>query len=374
MKVKVLIIGAGPYGISLFNELTRQNISCLMVGIPFSLWMHHMIPRLNLRSNILASEIYSIDKRFSWQNYFKSLELDLNIDKRMRIPVAWFQNYARWVWDQLPEKKIEEKIIHLEDNQNTFFATTQSGINIEAEKVVIATGVGNHLFIPPSLQILSKERVAHSYHTKQYENNKNNKILVIGAGQSAADTLIALSPINNMTWVHRKPVIYYHEPLNIPQSIFNIIHHLTPVFYYFPRTINKLFGYKFTAPTIDPIVKDKINTSHVQEFNLSIEDLKLEEVNGEIISHTLDQSFHQIISCTGFHFQLGNYKFLDPGIKNKILVNKRNVPILNWQFETSVPGLFMIGGIAEFSHGPAARFMMGCRQTTLNVSRALLPC
>lgn len=371
MKTNVLIIGAGPYGISLFNELTRQKTSCIMVGIPFSLWMNHMIGGLHLRSNILASEIYSVDDRFSWKNYFNALDLNLNVDKRMRIPVRWFQHYAKWVLQQLPDKLIEEKIIHLEKRHSKFLATTQSGINIEADKVVVATGIGGHAFIPNELKIFSKDCVVHSYQTKLYEYNKNKNILIIGAGQSAADTLIALSPHNKMTWVHRDSVVYYHEPLNIPQFLFNIIHRLTPVFYYFPKTVHQLFGKKFTSPTIDPIVKNQITNSNVSELQLSIPDLKLEEVKRKIVSHSLNSTFDQVIACTGYHFQLKTFGFFESALRDKIKVNRHSIPILNWHYETSVPGLYMIGGISEASHGPAARFMMGCRQATLNVSRVL---
>jgi FAD-dependent urate hydroxylase len=66
MKTDILIIGAGPYGISLYSELVRLKFNVVVIGMPFSLWMDHMIPQLNLRSNVQASEIYSIDGRYSW--------------------------------------------------------------------------------------------------------------------------------------------------------------------------------------------------------------------------------------------------------------------------------------------------------------------
>lgn len=371
MRTNILIIGAGPYGISLFYELKRQKQDVLIVGSPFSLWMNHMINILNLRSNILASEIYSTDNRFSWKAYFNSIGMSSKIDKRMRIPVTWFQHYAQWILSQLPAKPIEDKIIYLDHLQNQFVATTVNGLNIEAKQVVIATGIGEHLYLPPSLTPLESKRVIHSYYTNDYQDTKDKKILVLGAGQSAGDTLIALSPFNKLVWAHRKPVIYYHEPLNIPRKLFNIIHRLTPVFYYFPRTINSLLGKKFVSPTIDPIVKDKIRYKNVEEFQLSIEDLELKSENDQIVSQKLNQSFDCIIACTGYKFKLSTFNFLSQTLKDKIKINNNAIPSLNWSFETTFPGLYMIGGIAEYTHGPAVRFMMGCRQATLNVSRAL---
>lgn len=372
MKTNILIIGAGPYGISLFYELKRQKQDVLIVGSPFSLWMNHMINTLNLRSNILASEIYSTDHQFSWKAYFNSIGMNSKIDKRMRIPVTWFQHYAQWILNQLPEKPIDDKIIYLDHLQKHFVATTTRGLNIEAKQVVIATGIGEHLFLPPSLMPLDSKQVIHSYYTNHYQDTKDNKILVLGAGQSAADTLIALSPFNKLVWAHRKPVIYYHEPLNIPQTVFNIIHRLTPVFYYFPKAIHSLFGQKFVSPTIDPIVKDKIRFENVEEILVSIEDLDLKSQDNKIVSQKLNQTFDYLIACTGYKFKLSTFNFLSQTIIDKIHINKNAIPILNWNFETSFPGLYMIGGIAEQTHGPAVRFMMGCRQATLNVSRALI--
>ena len=49
--VDVLIIGAGPYGLSLGSRLRHLGIDYRIVGVPMSFWRQHMPAGMYLRSS-----------------------------------------------------------------------------------------------------------------------------------------------------------------------------------------------------------------------------------------------------------------------------------------------------------------------------------
>jgi hypothetical protein len=112
-------------------------------------------------------------------------------------------------------------------------------------------------------------------------------------------------------------------------------------------------------------------TKDIKRIEGDISSLKLRQNGAGLYSPVLNASFDFLIACTGYRYSLGSIGYLEPSLIEQIQVIADGIPKLGYDFSTSVPNLYMIGGIAEPTHGPAQRFMMGSKAATLRVSAAL---
>ncbi|HYZ20680.1 MAG TPA: hypothetical protein VE690_00860, partial [Rhodopila sp.] len=77
-----------------------------------------------------------------------------------------------------------------------------------------------------------------------------------------------------------------------------------------------------------------------------------------------------VIAATGFRVDLRRLGFLAPELLARV-AQAEHTPVLSPRFETSVPGLFMVGIAAANSFGPLLRFAYGAGFTSRRLSRHL---
>jgi hypothetical protein len=74
-----------------------------------------------------------------------------------------------------------------------------------------------------------------------------------------------------------------------------------------------------------------------------------------------------VIAGTGFKVALSRLEFLDAAIQSRIR-KSCDTPILDRNFESSVPGLYFVGGAAANNFGPLLRFAFGANFAAKRVS------
>lgn len=371
VKTDVLIIGAGPYGISLANDLYKRNIPFQIYGKPFSLWFDHLVPGIQLRSDWRASQLYSRDGHLDIDRYLRmhySLPKVYSV-KQGRVPSSLFQDYLRWVLKELPFQVADERILELRQDGSEFVAQTSSGNELRARRVICATGIESHRFLPKDLACLSA--VVHGWDTSEYCSLKNSRLLVVGGGQSAAEAIACLGDSNQITWVHRSPLVFFSEPINLPKPLFDLALRLSAFFYRLPRGASSLLGRRFVESTITPDLEPTVMRATIVRLQIDVADLGLTALGPEkVYSQRLDREFDKVIACTGYRYALSTLSFLSPELLQS-MASRYQVPMLSRHYETSLKNLYMVGGIAEPTHGPAQRFMFGCRDATRTVGAAL---
>jgi thioredoxin reductase len=77
-----------------------------------------------------------------------------------------------------------------------------------------------------------------------------------------------------------------------------------------------------------------------------------------------------LISATGYNANVSRLGFLHESLRREIRTVEES-PILSRNFETSAPGLYMVGLASANSFGPLARFAFGARFTARRISRHL---
>jgi thioredoxin reductase len=372
MKTKVMIIGAGPYGISLAYELWRLKVPFVIAGHPFSLWFDHTLGSMSIRSDRHTSEIYTRQDVFNMKRYIMRKFPD-RADELLskRIPTTVFRDYLQDVLDRLPFPIERQKVMTVRKQGTSFVHTLEDGLEVISEASVVATGIENHRVIPDGLTSLSADRMMHSWQVADYEKVKNKHLLIVGAGQSAAECAAHLSGENQVTWVMRKKPVFYSEPINLPKPVFKFILYGSPYFYFVPQRVKSLLGKKFVETTITPDMKGIWESDRIRIVYADVNDLKLyEDEGGKVQSDVLQAAFDGVIAATGFQYRLDALHFLHKDLKLSIQV-KNGIPIINFRFQTSVKKLYMVGGITENHYGPAQRFMMGARHAVLTLGREL---
>ena len=64
-----VIIGAGPYGLSIAAHLRRQGIPFRVFGRPMDSWLQHMPKGMMLKSDGFASDIYDPERAFTLRQF-----------------------------------------------------------------------------------------------------------------------------------------------------------------------------------------------------------------------------------------------------------------------------------------------------------------
>lgn len=368
MKTKVMIVGAGPYGISLAYELWSNNIDFVIAGKPFDLWLSHTLKDTAIRSDWNASEIFTKDNRFNLNNFIeRHSPSHASKIKEKRLPNDLFRAYLTDVLKNIPFPFYEQKLVHLEQAENRFICEMEDGRQIVAENVVLATGTGVHQYLPESIKSVSSANIHHSWDVETYESLANKKVLVLGRGQSAAECVQHSLETNNVTWVMRKPPVFYSEPINLPVPVFKLALHLSPCFYFMPKKLKGALGGKFVETTITPDMKHLFHSGKVKIYsNMDGDSLNIEKHSNQLYSPAINEYFDHVICATGFRYHIRNLTFLSESIHQKLQSDKIALHV-NYNFETKVSGLYVIGGMVEPVYGPAQRFLMGMRHSTVRL-------
>ena len=95
-------------------------------------------------------------------------------------------------------------------------------------------------------------------------------------------------------------------------------------------------------------------------------ELQLRASNGSSEQLTADHA----MAATGYRIDLSRLPFINCRLLSQIEMEDTK-PLLSLDFETSVPGLHIVGAASAFSFGPVCRFVFGAVHPARAVSRVL---
>ena len=80
---------------------------------------------------------------------------------------------------------------------------------------------------------------------------------------------------------------------------------------------------------------------------------------------------NHIVAGTGFKVDIDRLDYLDAELRRRIARESGGIPALDSRFETSVPGLFIVGVASSPVFGPIMRFMYGAKHVGPVLARRL---
>lgn len=385
---QVVVVGAGPYGIAVALELHYRGLDVVVVGRPFATWHHHTLEVMNLRSDPRGSSVWSPDDRFAFPDFLR--RGGFGAGDHSIVPISRYRRYLRQVEEDLPFPVMRGLVDRLDTQRGGGFeargrldpvtvsdaASPKEAFRVRADAAVVATGLGGHRHLPPALRDLPADRVAHSWDAARIEAARGRRVLVIGTGQSAAESVLSLisestqGPANDVVWAVKRSPFFFREPLRLPTPLFKLMLAGSHLLYRLPPPVLRALGRATFRTTITPKLRSVWTDPSVRKLTTDAAGLGLEATDGGVQCRADGHIYDLIVSATGYRYSLLGLPFLTDRLA-ALLGSPQEPPKLAADYSCVVPDLYFIGGIAEPSHGPAMRFVLGARHAARRVGERL---
>ncbi len=202
--LNTLIIGAGPFGLTLAAHLNQQGIDHLVVGKPMEFWEKNMPEGMYLRSgcdwHLDVSEVHTMEE------FLKQKQL--TIADVEPISLSFYLDYVRWFVVQTKPNITPLYVVDLKKTEQGFKAILEDKSLVEAQNVVVAVGFQYFAYTPDELtSVLPNGRFKHTCHAVNLDQYAHKRVLIIGGRQSAFEWTALLNE-KEAAHVH---VCYRHE-------------------------------------------------------------------------------------------------------------------------------------------------------------------
>ena len=378
---EVVVIGAGPYGLSSAAHLVGSGLQPYVFGETMSFWKQNMPGKMLLRSKGEASNISAPQKHLSIEAYEKAIGRKLADP----LPIEDFIAYGEWFQKQVVPNLDTRRVENLSHDGRVFKIALADGDQVQAKSVVLALGIGFFLYRPDQFADIPRELAPHSSDLPDLSRFQGKRVAVIGKGQSALEYAAILHESGaEVELITRAPELAF-RPFAWRKNLFR---KLTP----WPL---RAFSYRVLPPTdlgdiktarkmADPELFRK-QTPEVQEkllkdcarpvgaywLPLRLKDVTVKtnasvlraQVSGGGVKLDLSNGTSSqvdiVLLATGYKIDISKYPILDNSLKQQIQRTSDGYPVLDTGLQTSVKGLYMAGVVGERTLGPTLRFVTG---------------
>jgi FAD-dependent urate hydroxylase len=385
------IVGAGPYGLTIAAHLRAAGLPFEMFGAPMESWRRYMPEGMILKSERFASNLWDPDRRFTFARYCKAKNLPY-LPVGHPLSLALFLEYAEWFRQQTAGEPRDIRIVRISRKQNGFSVELADGTRFTSRHVILATGHMAFRVLPTQLSHLSEPLLCHTSRMGDVKTYAGRNVTIIGAGQSALETAALLNEAGARVQILAKSGrIEWNAPAK-PRSLFERI--LAPdagvaagwksvAVSELPRTFRWLFPaqkrHRFVAGAYGPggswWLRDRVEGKIETQLNCEIETATSENGRLRVISRGASGRDEfvtdHIVAGTGFEVNIDKLDYLEPGLRESIARESGGIPALSARFETSLPGLFIVGVASSPVFGPIMRFMYGAKHVGPILTRCL---
>jgi cation diffusion facilitator CzcD-associated flavoprotein CzcO len=380
-----VIVGAGPYGLSIAAHLRKSGLSFRIFGRPMDSWRDHMPKGMMLKSDGFASNLYAPDDEFTLEEFCAQRGIAYHHNE---IPVRLdtFSAYGVAFRERLVPELEERNVVSVARLPEGYLLGLDSGEEIRTRRVVLAVGITHFKHIPETLAHLGPEYVSHSYQHRDLEPFRGRNVVVVGGGASAIELsgLLREAGAEVQLVARRKELVFHTAPtVGKRRSLWQRMRHpqsgLGPgMKSRFFANSPSLFRYlsestrlKLVRTTLGPSAgwtSKKQVVGHVP-LQLGLTPTGAEVVDGKIHLklRAADGSEHEVVTE---HIITGTGYKVDLEIRRNIAM-AGSAPVLSSTFESSVPGLYFVGLVAANTFGPVMRFAFGAGFAARRIAKAM---
>jgi cation diffusion facilitator CzcD-associated flavoprotein CzcO len=391
MIVDLVIIGAGPYGLSIAAHLRKTKLTFRIFGRPMQSWSQQMPKGMMLKSDGFASSLYDPDSSFTLRHYCQEVGHPY-ADVGLPVPLQIFADYGLEFQKRLVPTLEETDVTLVSRTSTGFELKTADGQTVQARRVIVAAGITHFGYLPPFLAELPREYVTHSAQHHDLSGFHGKKVAVVGAGASAVDIAALLHEAGaQVELVARRQQIAFHSPSKEPRPLWQRLKNPRSglgvgwrsrlctdaplLFHRLPQELRFRAVRTHLGPAPGWFVRDKVVGKFPLHLGSQIKDLTVEnskahlrivENDGKDVELVMDH----VIAATGFRVSISRLGFLDGPLREQIRTVD-DTPVLSRNFESSVPGLYLVGVASANSFGPLTRFAYGAKFTARHISKHL---
>lgn len=381
----VAVIGAGPYGLSAAAHLVAKGLRVAVFGKPLQLWRDYMPQGMFLRSHWWATNLSDPDGRYSFERFFATSKYRACHP----VPIQMFIDYGLWFQrNAVPE--LDETFVESVTRDGSHFAVTLTdGRVVVCNAVVVATGLRNFAHVPALYSRLPAGLMSHSFEHSSFERFAGKSVAVVGGGQSAVEYsallneagasvhLIARRPIRWLepdtdhlrTWVDQ---LWAPRAGIAPGWINWAIEYFPYLFHHLPQSRKDWFTSTNYGPAANDWLRDRIFGKVDLHEQQTVEALA-PTVGGRVALTLSDReqlTVDHVLVATGYQVRSSQMSILSSALRAAIRT-EAEAPVLNRWFETSVPGLYVLGLASVRSFGPLYRFVVGAKAAAPRVATAI---
>ena len=363
-----VVIGAGPYGLSVAAHLEAARLPMQVFGKPMEFWQG--MPRgMKLRSAWSASSLSAPGGAYNLDSYRTAV----GAPQQLPIPLPFFIDYGLWFQRHAVPDVDPTYVDSVTVDDGGFRVGLVDGRRLTAGRVVVAAGIDKYAHVPPFASGLPESVASHTRAHHDFGLFRGATVAVVGGGQSGIESAALLNEAGaQVELIARGPIRWlklhdYRGPgrrlLYAPSDVgppgLNWLLHFPLVFRRFPVRTRKAITRRAVRPAgarwlIDRVMGQVRMTTQTEVLRATHEPpgacLQLSDGTTRLVDH--------LLLATGYRPNVQRLPFIPPSLAGRIR-QRDGFPVLNRWLESSVPGLHFVGGLADHSYGPICRFVSG---------------
>jgi len=378
---EVVVIGAGPYGLSTAAYLQDSGVEPYLIGQSMAFWKENMPGGMLLRSKSEASNIAAPQKHLSIAAYEKTIGRKIADP----LPIEDFIAYGEWFQKQVAPNLDTRHVEKVSHDGRVFELTLDDGERLQAKSVVLALGIGPFFQRPEQFAAIPRELAPHSSDLNDFSQFRGKRVAVIGKGQSALEYAALLHEGHAEVQIITRASGLTFRPFAWRKNLFR---KLTPgllrgfSYRVFPptdlgdiRTARKMADpdlFRRQSPEVqEKLLKDCAKPVGAYWLPSRLEGVRVRTsvsvtraatagagLQLELSDSTTDQ-VDFVVLATGYRIDISKYHIIDSSLQERVQKTPDGYPVLDTSLQTSVSGLYMAGVIGEKTLGPTLRFVTG---------------
>ncbi len=380
----VTIVGAGPYGLSSTAYLRAAGVEARVFGEPMSFWENQMPAGMFLRSNAAASVIADPGKKLTLDAYCR--ENGNHLPKP--LPLERFVAYGHWYQRQAVPDVDRRQVASIDLDPRGFRIGLADGEQFVSRRVVVAAGISTFALRPTEFDKVPLELASHSSQHNDLRRFKGQRVVVIGAGQSALESAAlfkeagveveVIARQKTLNWVGLHPKLHHlgviswllYSDRDVGPAGLSRLLAMPHLFRKFPRGFQDRTAYRAIRPAGAGWLQPRLESVPITLGRKVISatatgsqlHLKLDDGTDRLVDHAL--------LATGFRVDVRKHQFLSPAIMQRLEI-ANGYPVLKAGLECSIPGLHFVGKPAAWSFGPLLGFVSGAEFASNELVRSI---
>ncbi len=380
----VVVVGAGPYGMSTAAHLLGRGLKVAVFGKPLELWRNYMPKGMFLRSHWWATNLSDPKKKYRFARFFKQSQYD----KCYPVPIKTFIDYADWFQKNAVPNIDETYVSSIEHKNGHFVLTLEDGRVVQSRAVVMAIGLCYYARRLEEYNHIPPELVSHSSMHGDFSHFAGKQVAVIGGGQSAVEYTALLTEAGaSVHLISRRPIHWLDPDRAHERSLWEKIkapnagiapgwknwalEYVPYLFYRFPQPRkDRYLSTHYNAAASDWLRDRVIGKASLYEGQTV---QKIQQVDGRVnltLSSGEKLTVNHVMLSTGYNVDIRLLPMIHPSLLAEI-ESDMGIPTLNHWFESNIPGLFFVGLTSVKNFGPLFRFVVGTKAAAERVASAV---